>query len=142
VLKVSLIAQGQQPVVIFDETKARPSDYCRDGFKPEPLRQFQNTSLARGGAPFLADRFNMYAKWDFTVTHTFATVQACQDFMGYRPAIIRAGELQILFQFSGASWLRYYKSAFLTVVKPIKTYPISADYSYTLLMPSLFSLTP
>jgi hypothetical protein len=141
-LKVTLIAQGQQPVVIFDETKARPSDYCREGFKPESLRQFQNTPLVRGAAPFLADRFNMYAKWDFTVTHTFATVQACQDFIGNRPAVARAGELQIFFQFGGASWMRYYKAAFLTVVRPVKTYPISADYSYTILMPSLFALIP
>ena len=32
--------------------------------------------------------------------------------------------------------MRYYKSAFLTVVKPVKTYQISADYAYTLLMPT------
>lgn len=141
-LKVTLNPTTGTAVVIFDETKPRPSDYCRDGFKPEPLRQFQNVPVVRGAAPFVADRDNMYSKWDFTVTHSFATAQACQDFIGNRPAIIRMGELQIFFSFAGASWMRYYKSAFLTVVKPVKTYQISADYAYTLLMPSLFSVTP
>lgn len=141
-LKVSLITQGQQPLVIFDETKPRPTDYCHEGFKPEALRQIQNIPTVRGTAPFIADRFNMYVKWDCTVTHAFNNIQACQDFIGNRAAITRVGELQILFAFSGTQWIRYYKTAFLATVQPVKVFQVSADYRYTLLMNSLFSITP
>ena len=141
-LKVSFISGGTAPVVLFDETKPWPPDWCHEGFRPEPQRQFQNTAVLRGAAPFMADRFNMYSKWEFTVTHGFTTAQACQLFIAQRPAIQRTGELQIISHFSGQIWIGYYKSAFLTVVQPIKTFPISADYRYTLLLNSLYSTTP
>jgi hypothetical protein len=141
-LKVSFISGGPAPAVIFDETKPWPPDWCHEGFCPRPQRQFQNTPVMRGANPFMADRFNMYGKWEVTVTHTFATAQACQDFIGNRPAIQRTGEVQILFAFAGATWMRYYKSCFLTQVEPVKVFPISCDYRYALLLNSLFSITP
>jgi hypothetical protein len=136
---------GTQPAVIFDETRPRPTtDYCLEGFTPEPLRQFQNMPLVRGAAPFLADRFNMYSKWDFTVLHSFGTSLACADFIGNRPSLVRTGELQIYFSLGGQVWNRFYKSAFLTSVRPVrgKCYPVSATFEYSLIMPSLFSQTP
>jgi hypothetical protein len=129
-------------VVIFDESKPWPPDWCKEGFCPQPKRQFQNTTTLRGASPFMADRYNMYATWTCQVTHSFASIQACQVFIATRPALQRTGELQIIFTFSGVTFIGVYKSAFLTEIQPVKTFPISVDYRYTFLLNSLFSITP
>ena len=141
-VSLSPSGSGAQPVVIYDENKRPLPDWCKEGFRPASARLFRNTNVIRAAAPFMADRFNPYVKWDFTVVHTFATYAACQDFIGGRAAIIRAGELTILQKTNQATFTRYYKTAFLTLCDPIEENGQTCLFRYTLLLPSLYSLIP
>jgi hypothetical protein len=131
-----------QPAIIFDENKAAPADACRDGFRPVPRRLFQQTDLLRGAAPAIYDRFNMRVEWAFEVAHFFTTQLACQDFIGNRPAIVRAGSLSILTRTGQGTFTRYYKSAFLEVCEPVAEVGISCRFRYKLNFNSLYSITP
>ncbi len=139
--KVTLTpSAGGMPVVIYDET-ASPSDACVEGFKPKSMRKFQTTELFRGPSVFMADRFNQWVQWSFTVDHRFSTSLAAQDFAGNRPYIARAGELTIYNYATTGAFIRYYKTAYLSECEPVKDAGLRQTFKYTLQFNSVYSMT-
>jgi hypothetical protein len=150
---LAIVAAGAPQAILYDENNprqgpgaiaTRPGDFCKDGFLPKAARLFENTPLMRSAAPFVADRFNMHCVWDFDVLHAFAPTaagqQACQDFIGNRPAIIRTGAILMTINFGGTSYSRKYAVGWLTKCDPVKDHGVSCDFHYQLWLPSLYTI--
>jgi hypothetical protein len=140
---VSIIPPGAGAVVIFDGNKTPLPDACEGGFRPKRLREFQTSLLFRSAYRKMFDRFNLAVQWDFTVTHSFTSIMACQDFMGNRAAVLPGnGELMILTASSQGIFSRYYKCAFLTNVECADDIGQTCKFRYSLVFTMPYSTTP
>ena len=135
---------GALAAVIYDGNKFPLPDACPEGFRPRVVPVAQITPLFRGAFQFMAPRYNYLVRWDFTITHSFTTFQACQDFVGNRPAILPAGlfELMILNRTNQSTFVRYYKQALLTNVECSEDIGVTCRFRYSLVFNSAYSITP
>ena len=144
--KITIIPVGAgqgQEVVLFDETKSPLPDACADGFIPQATRLIRPAPEIRAGYQAVFDRQNTLVKWNFTVLHTFATVDQCQDFIGQRPDILPgSGELYIYLTTAAGLFLRAYKTCFIDSYGPAADLGVSVRYRYALTLNSDYSLTP
>jgi hypothetical protein len=132
-----------QEIVLFDETKSPLPDACADGFIPKATRLIRPVSEIRAAYRPVFDRANVLVKWNFTVLHTFASVDQCQDFVGQRPDTLPgAGELYIYLTTSTGLFLRAYKTCFIDSHGPAADLGLSVRYRYSLTLNSDYSLTP
>lgn len=144
--RVTIIPAGVgngQEIVIFDETKSPYPDACADGFVPQLTRLIRPTPEIRAPWQPVFDRYNPIVRWSFTVTHTFATVDECQDFVGERPDVLPgAGELSIQLVTPETTSLRFYKTAFIESHGPARDEGCTVRYRYSLILNSSYSEKP
>lgn len=140
---VTIIPAAGMPAVIYDGNKFPLPDGNADGFKPVASDAVDIRQLFRSQFQFIADRFNIIQTWDFTVCHSFTTVQACRDFYAARPVTRpRSGELMILNKGGGGNFTRYYKNAIVRSPVIAKDCGQSVLIRYSIIMASPYSLTP
>ncbi len=144
--KVTIIPTGAglgQEIVLYDETKYPLPDACAEGFVPHSTRLVRPVSEIRAPYRAVFDRANVLVKWNFTVLHTFATIDACQDFIGQRPATLPgSGELYMYLTTPAGVFLRAYKTCFIDSHGPAADLGLSVRYKYSLTLNSDYSLTP
>jgi hypothetical protein len=134
---------NQAAIVIYDGNKLPLPDANQDGFKPAATCVEQLSQVWR--APFQAiyPRFNHTVTWEFTVIHSFTTLQACQDFVGNRAAVIPdSGELVILTRGAQGLFTRYVKSVLVKAPVIQEDLGISVAIRYGLIWAGPYSTTP
>lgn len=145
-LTLTILTPPNAAVVIHDGNRQPIPDGISPGWEPKLQWLVQSEPGIGATQQFLAARFNLLKTWQFTTTRTFnntgAGYMACSDFISQLDTTIPpSGELQLLWRYGGAQWLRFVKQVFIESITPHNR-GITAEIQYSLRFTAPYTSTP